>query len=126
MVGEFHRDFWWYSLLPGMHRSDGLEQFAVYLPLQDVPSCASLERSQHLHIAGVCRQDDDPGISEFALNSLDGFDAVEVRHLQIHEGDVRAVRSKLFDRLAPIRRLGHELHVRLGVDERRDSLTEER
>src|SRR4029077_1824596 len=71
-------------------------------------------------------QHDNPGIVVFVPNPIDGFDAVEVRHLKIHERNVWSMQSKLFDRLLPVRRLSHELHIGLRVHECGNSLTEKR
>jgi hypothetical protein len=46
--------------------------------------------------------------------------------LQIHERDVRLVRSELLDRFAPIRRFGDYTHVRLPTHERSNSSAQNR
>ena len=65
-------------------------------PFQDVGSRPSLKGPQHLHVTGVGGQNNNSGIVVLAPNSLDSVDAVEVRHLKIHERHVWAVQSKLF------------------------------
>jgi hypothetical protein len=41
-----------------------------------------------LNVAGVGRQDNYPGVREFAPNAVDGLGAIQTRHLEIHQGYV--------------------------------------
>ena len=96
------------------------------VPFQDVPAGTSLEGPQHLHVTGVRGQDDNPRSAEFAMNAIDGFDAVESgiwRSISVTSGRWG---SKLFNRLLPIRGFGHEFHIGLGVDQSGDAFTKKR
>ena len=109
-----------------MHGADGLQQIRMHVSLQQVAARARLERAHHLDVPGVRRQNHDPGIGEFAADGDDCLDAADIRHLQIHEGDVRLVLAELLDRLPSRRGLRNELHVRLVADQHRDALAQKR
>jgi hypothetical protein len=65
----------------------------------------------------VGRQYDDLRIWKFSSNRDDGIESVHLRHLQIHERDVWTMGTELLDRLAAVRGLGDQSHIRLGADE---------
>ena len=50
---------------------------------------------------------------KLVANGDDGIDAVHLRHLQVHQRDIRPMRPELLDRLAAIGGLGDQIHVRL-------------
>jgi hypothetical protein len=72
------------------------------------------------------RQHDDPGIGKLATNRADRIDAAHLGHLQVHQRNVRAMGSKQVERFSAGRRFGHEFHIGLVADQRRDSVAEER
>src|SRR5258705_13751753 len=93
---------------------------------QEVRPGASFEGAQRLDVAGVRRQDDDVRLWKFAANRNDRIDTVHLRHLQVHQGDIRTVRAELLNRFTSVGRFGDQRHVRLTGDEARDPLAEER
>jgi len=72
------------------------------------------------------RQDDNSCVGELGANRTNRVDAAHFRHLQIHERDIRAMVSKLFERLASVRRFPNHLYVRLRVDQGSNALAKER
>jgi hypothetical protein len=52
-----------------------------------------------------------------ASNRDDGIQAVHLRHLHVHDRDVRAMHTKLLDRLTPIRSFRYQSQFRLTTDE---------
>jgi hypothetical protein len=63
-------------------------------------------------------QNDDASFRELATNGADGIDTAHLRHLKVHQSDVRTMRSKLFERLASIGSLRDELHICLIPNQR--------
>jgi hypothetical protein len=43
--------------------------------------------------------------------------AIHFKHLQVHQGDVRAVRPELLNRVSSIRGFRHQAHVQLSSQE---------
>src|SRR6266481_4333914 len=60
-------------------------------------------------------------VRKLAANCADGVDAAHLRHLQVHQGDVRMMPSKLFDRLQSITGFRNQFHVYLMPDQRGDA-----
>ncbi len=86
---------------------------------EQVTSRSCFEGAKNLHIALVGRQYDDLRIGKFSSNRGDGIEAIHLRHLQVHERDVWAMRTELLKRLASIRCLGHQSHIGLRTDKYR-------
>ena len=72
-------------------------------------------------ISNTCLAD-NLRIGKFSPNRSDGVEAVHLRHLQVHNRDIRAMRTELLDCLAPIRCLGHQSHIGLRTEKHRDAL----
>jgi hypothetical protein len=64
---------------------------------EQVTSCSCFECSKDLYIAVIRRQHNDFCFGKFSPNRDDGIQPVHLRHLQVHERDVRAMRTKLLD-----------------------------
>src|SRR5262245_7134742 len=115
-----------YSPLSGMDGSNGLQELPMHLSLQQITSCSRLDGSDHLSIAAVRRQNDDPGTRKLLLDFADCLDAVQAGQLDIHERDIRSVRSDLLNGFLSTGRLRHQLHVAFSVDQGRDPSTKKR
>src|SRR5271167_4341026 len=100
-----------------MNRSDRFCEFPVNGVLEQVASCSCLECAKDLYIAFVRRQHDDFRVGKFCPNCDDRIQAVHLRHLQVHERDVRAMRTELLDCLTPIRGFGDQSQLTFGTDE---------
>src|SRR5580704_8447257 len=72
------------------------------------------------------RQNDDSCIRELPANCSGGIDTVHLRHLQVHQRDVRLMFPKQFERLAPIGSLANQLHTLFALNQRSDALANER
>src|SRR6266851_10209786 len=125
MVGQLGGDLRRDSLLAGMDSTDGVQEFSMYVPLQYVTPRTSFNSAQHLDVACIRRQNDDASIGEFAANAHDCLDAVQSRHLKIHQRYVRPVHSELIDGFLSVGGFRDQLHVGFSVDERCDPLEEE-
>src|SRR3989454_5687233 len=125
MVGQLGGDLRGYSFLAGMDGTDGVKEFSMYMPLQYVSPRTSFKSAQHLDVACVRRQDNDAGIGEFGSNTDDCLDAVQGRHLEIHQRYIRPVQSELVDSFLPVRGFRHQLHIGFTVDECCDPLAED-
>jgi hypothetical protein len=101
---------------------DGGQQFRANPVLQQVSARAGLERERHLDIARVGGEHDDAGVGELRADRDRGLDPVQVRHLEVHQGDVGEEPAELFDRFASVNGLADERDVGFVSDERRDTL----
>src|SRR5208337_2430556 len=119
MLGNLIRDLRGKGLLPSMDRTDRLQQFLVQSVLEQVGLSAGLDRADNLHIASVGRQHDDSCVGKFISNSNERIEAVHLRHLQVHQRNVRMVRPELLDGLATVGRLTYHHHVRLNANQPR-------
>src|SRR5580700_11551549 len=90
---------------------------------EQVSPCPSLERAQGVGITSVGRKNNDAGVREFAANCPYGVYSAHFWHLQIHQRHIGSVRPKLQNGFAAVRRLGHQLEVRLSGYEGSDPLT---
>jgi hypothetical protein len=61
---------------------------------------------------------DDARLGIFAANGDDGIEPAHLWHLQIHQGDIRAVRAELLDPFPSVGGLGDHSHVRFSRDKR--------
>ena len=66
------------------------------------------------------------GLRELRPNGDQRVEAVHLRHLQVHQRDVRPVSPELLDRVAAVGGLCHQRHVRLDADEPGDPVANER
>src|ERR1700677_5082342 len=102
MLSQFGGDLRGDSLSAGMDSTDRVQKFSAHVSLQYVTLCASFKSAQHLDVACIRRQHDDPRAGEFASNADDCLDAVQARHLEIHQSYVRPVQSEPLDRLLSV------------------------
>ena len=79
--------------------------------------CPCFERSANLYIALVGREHNDLCIGKFAPNRVDRIQAVNLRHLQIHQRNVWPMRTKLLDRLAAVRCFADQCQIGLSTDQ---------
>ena len=75
-------------------------------------------QDRHLDIARVGGEHDDVSVGELR--------AVQVRHLEVHPGDVGAERPEPFDPFAAVGGLADECDVGSVSEERRDTFPQER
>src|SRR5215471_916280 len=106
-----------------MDGPDGLEQFPMQGVFQQITPRAGFDRAQYLSVSGVRGQHDDSRLWNLIANRHECVQPVHLRHLQIHHHNVRVVRPELLDRLASVRGLPYDAHVRLAADEPSDALT---
>src|SRR4029077_2016075 len=79
-----------------------------------------------LDITNVGGQHDNSRVRKFRENRNHRIQTVHLGHLQIHERDVRTVRSMLVDGFAPVRSFGNQADVRLAREDCRDASPEKR
>ena len=99
-------------------RTDRGQQFLRTGILQQV---ADRARRQHVGDAlavGERRQRDDPYLRLFLEQHPGRGDAVQDRHGQVHQGDVRRGGPGHLQRLAPVGRLPHDLDVPGRLEQR--------
>ncbi len=83
MVHQFDGKLLRYPPLPGMDRTDGVEELFVHLSLQQVTSCSCLESSYHSSVTGVSSQDDDPGSRGTTSPSLISYSLESTRNMPL-------------------------------------------
>src|SRR5271155_3901823 len=125
MVSQLHGDLRGYSLFSGMDSTDGIKEFSMYVPLQHKSEGSRFKGSQHLNVACVRRQNDDPGIGELAANGDNRLNPVQARHLEIHQGHIRTLQPELLNSLLSVAGFSDYLHIRFSIDQSCDPLAEE-
>ena len=117
MLGDFVRGFGRKRLPSGMNGSDRFCEFLVDRIFQQVTLRSCFECAKDLYIAFLGRQHDYLRIGKFCSNRDDGIEAIHLRHLHIHERDIRTMRTELLDRLTSIRGFGYQSQIRFTTDE---------
>src|SRR5580698_8331877 len=110
MVSEFSGNFRRYPLSPFHYRMNCFEELSI-MPFQYVSPGASAEGAQHLSVAAIGSEHNNSRVREFAKNTAGGLDSVEAGHLEIHQGNVWPMCSKLLNRLLTIGGFRHQFHV---------------
>src|ERR1700761_9214384 len=105
MLREFIRDIRRNSFLPCMHSANRFKKLLMHMALEDIRTRASSESAQHLHVARVSRQHNDPSLREFAKNAIDSLNSIQSGHLNIHQRHIRTMQSKLLDGFFSVRSL---------------------
>src|SRR3954466_6297343 len=126
MLSDFRGNLSRQALSPGMHSANRLQQFLSQHTLQQVTPGSGFESAKDLEIPRIGCQDDNSCVGELAANRADGVDTAHLRHLQIHERDVRTVFSELFERLTSVRSFPNQLYVRLSVDQHSNAFAKQR
>src|SRR5438445_12459537 len=109
-----------------MYGSDRIEQFLAYQDLQNVRPGTRLQRAVREYIPHISSQHDHFGIGPPVANRDHGVYATHLRHLQVHQCDVRLALTVTLDCLETVRGLSHQLHVRLSFYEGGDSVAQQR
>src|SRR4029450_12017109 len=104
MLGNLVSDFWGERLPSGMNRADRGQQLFAQGAFQEVATGASFEGAYHLSVARVRREHDDSGLGFLCPNRLQGTEAVNFRHLQVHQRHIRMMSAKLLDGVASVLR----------------------
>jgi hypothetical protein len=91
--------------------------------LQQISPSPVFHGPQDLDIAGIRGQHDDASFGKLAANREHRIQTVHLRHLQVHQRDVRAVRTELLNRFSPVRRLRNQTHIRLSGHQRGDPVS---
>ena len=71
-------------------------------------------------------QHDDPGVRELRANGDRGLDAAHLRHLEVHEHDVRTVLAEERQRLGAVAALPDQGDVRVVSERSRDAFAHHR
>ena len=88
------------------------------------PFGSIFQRAEHAFIAAIGGQHQDAGIRKLTTYGHDGSAAVEFRHGQVHQGDIRFQLAESFHGLAAILRMAHHCHIRLEFQHRRQPVTD--
>jgi len=96
--------------------------------LQQEPVRPGPQRAEDVFVEAEVGEDHDPHfVQPFVRGDLPGgLDAVEHRHLDVHQGDVRTVLDGQRDRLLPVGGLAHHLDVVFRLEQRPDAAADER
>src|SRR5581483_1277497 len=117
VLGQVGGDSMWNVSPSAVHRPDGLQQLGPDHVLQEVTGDSGLQRSTRQRITLICGQDDNSGLWVSASDRGDSIDAVDVRHLEIHQRDVRSLLTEHFDGFPAVRRFAYDHHVLLALDD---------
>src|ERR1700722_2206191 len=116
MFGEFSRDFLGYIPLSEVNCANRPQQLRPNHVFQDVSSGACLQRAAREDIPFVGSQYDNPGLWMFLPDRRDGINSVHVRHLQVHQCDIRSLAPEHFDGLSTVRSFANDQHVLFTLD----------
>jgi len=94
--------------------------------LENVRGRSCAQSPLDITVAVRRREHDHARIPELASDCHQRIRPVDSRQAKIHHGDVGAVPPELRDRFRSIRSLRHQLHIRLGANDRTQSLAENR
>src|SRR5690242_7999194 len=122
MLGNFVGGFRGEGLLSCMDSADGLQQIPVQRTLKQVSLRAGLERAQNLHVASVGCQHDHFCVGGLVANGNERIEAIHLRHLHVHQRDVRTMSPELLDRLTAVAGFSDQSHVWLKRYHPRDPL----
>src|SRR5215831_717386 len=107
--GHFRMD----TFYSGVDCTNRLQQILPDMVLQNIGFGPRFQSALRECIATIGCQNDDSCVAEFAPDGEDGIDPIHVRHLQVHESDIRMVRTELRDGLLAGGGLRYQFHVRL-------------
>lgn len=123
---QFHGDVGGDAAAATMYLAHGIEQVLAQHALEQVASGTSLDGTQGAYITFIGGQDNDFGLREFLAYCDGGVDAIHVRHLDIHEGDIRAQGAVTCQRFIASSGLTHQAHIGLAVYDAGDTLAKQR
>ncbi len=106
-----------------MDVTNGVEQIFADAVLQQIAARPGLECAQGLGVAGVGGQHDDQGVGVEHTDAFDSLDAIDARHLNVHQGQVGAMAGEGLDGRQAVGDLVDDDHVRLSLDETDDPLS---
>jgi hypothetical protein len=104
----------------------GRQNFPAAHLFQQVRPSPGQQGTVNILFSVLGRQHDDTGIWKPRTYFPGRLDSAHSRHAQIHEHNLGPVLSKQLDRLKPVFRLGHYLHVRLRGNHGPQSVPHER
>ncbi len=94
--------------------------------LQHEPTCTRAQGLVHIAVEPERRQDEDASPGLLTDDAPRRFDAVEHRHANVHEHDVRPQEPHFGDRLLPVAGLAHDRHLRVAFEDLAQSDAHER
>ncbi|EEF24634.1 conserved hypothetical protein [Ricinus communis] len=109
-----------------MHGADGRQQLPAQHALEQIAGGAGGDRALRQHVALVRGEHHDAGVGEFLADGDGGVDAVHVRHLDVHQRDVRLQAAIRLHGLHAVRGLLQQLHVVFIGDHAGDAFAEHR
>src|SRR5690606_6837218 len=112
--------------LASMSGADRLGELGTRGVLQQVARCAGLHRPDDVGVGVVRGQDEDRGVGISLENQLRGFGAVDARHAQVHEHDVRAQPAGHGHRLVAVAGLADDFDVVFGGEHARQPGADDR
>src|SRR5262249_44285134 len=96
--GHFRMD----TFYSGVDCTNRLQQILPDMVLQNIGFGPRFQSALRECIATIGCQNDDSCVAEFAPDGEDGIDPIHVRHLQVHESDIRMVRTELRTASLPV------------------------
>jgi len=112
--------------LAARHRGDRVAELVDAGALEQAPGRAGADRLVGVRRVDARRQQQDAGREGVALDDVEHVEAVECRHENVDDRDVRERAADLLQGLAAVGRLADELEVRPALDGVDDRLAIER
>src|SRR5712691_6114650 len=104
--------------LASVSRPDRLYQHLLGAALEQVAFGACFEGPKDILVTTVSSENRDARVRVCAHDFLDGCHAIDFRHAQVHQNDIRAVAEKLVYSLSSVGGLGNHLHIPALIDDR--------
>jgi len=115
-------DFLRQVLLSLVNRTNRRKQLASQHIFVKIRLDAEAKRSPDAIVIVQGSDDNEPGFGKFAAQCRDDFFSADLRQIPINERDVGLKSPESLDGFLAVARLAYYSHVRLGVDDSRDSL----
>ena len=108
-----------------MHLANALKQFFAPHVLEEIRFCAGAHPPINILVAIIRREHDDARTRISSPDLIDGIHAVQARHSQIHQGDVRPMLFPKLRCLLSVAGFSHHVHVRFLPDDRDQAIADD-
>src|SRR6266705_3227097 len=105
-------------LLASVSCPDRIHQHLRGAALEQVAFGACFEGPKDILVTTVSSENRDACVRVCAHDFLDGRHAIDFRHAQVHQNDIRAVAEKLVYSLSSVGGLANHLHIPALIDDR--------
>src|SRR6267154_2836971 len=120
------RDRAGHDSLAGDHRNDAGDDGARLRVLEHVAAGPGLQSLNHVVVSFERGEHEDLDLRVVGEDPARGFDAVEVRHFDVHQDDVRLESCRELDYVKAVYGLAHDCHAVVAVEQASQARPEQR